>query len=210
MVIFLVDLPTQTVIFQFAMLKDQRVSIGWFKGNNTRKSHDLHGKIWLVSVWDFPMKRQPMSTQPESRCSATSKTHQESEGPRPHVALGALWRLHGPRALAAHELGSQEGWVVVERWVTRENGWNSWENHGKTWKMIGKWWANHEIIGNITGKCVNLDENDVGTMWEIDGNIERRIHGSLIALFLDGPRCFGKEPPLWNRMVIGKIIPKLA
>ena len=30
-------------------------SIDWFRGKITGKSHDLHGKIWLVSGEDFPM-----------------------------------------------------------------------------------------------------------------------------------------------------------
>ena len=32
-------------------------SIGWFKGKNTGNSHDLHGKIGLVSGEDFPLNQ---------------------------------------------------------------------------------------------------------------------------------------------------------
>ena len=40
-------------------------------------------------------------------CRVENTSWQERQGPRPHVALGALRRLHGGGAVAAHELGSQ-------------------------------------------------------------------------------------------------------
>ena len=57
LVFIYVIIPTDEVIFFRGGGSTTSQSIDWFKGKITGKSHDLHGKIWLVSGEDFPLSQ---------------------------------------------------------------------------------------------------------------------------------------------------------
>jgi len=65
-------------------------SMDWFKGKSlTGKPHDLHGKIGLVSGFDFPKKTNPLTSVKYARpnlishlrCLYVSLTDQKPVGP---------------------------------------------------------------------------------------------------------------------------------